>query len=98
MALGVLSGFTPTLVTTTAATLVTTGPCYVAARLTAGAAAAKMRIYNHNVATPSASAVVSILTASAANTADETGVPIRCDVGCVVKVSVNTATAIIYIR
>lgn len=99
MALGTLSGFTPHLLTTTAATLISAVPGnYVAARLTAGAAAAKLRIYNHNAATPVAAQCVSILTASAANLADETGVPIRCDRGVVVKLSVNSATAVIYVR
>lgn len=98
MALGILSGFNPTLCTTTATQLVHTGPCYVAARLVAGAAAAKARIYDTNAATPTAASAVSILTASAANTADETGVPIRCQLGVAIKMSVNTATAFIYVR
>lgn len=98
MALGVLSGFNPTSITTTAATLVHTGPCYVAARVVAGAAAAKMRIYDTNAATPTAARLVSILAAVAAQSADETGVPIRCQLGVVVKVSVNTATGIVYVR
>ena len=95
MALGVLAGFNTTRLTTTAATTITTSPCYVAARLVAGAAAAKMRIFNGSTA---AASQVSILSCSAANTADETGVPIRCPDGVRVLMSVNTSTAFIYIR
>jgi adenosylmethionine-8-amino-7-oxononanoate aminotransferase len=98
MAIGVLSGFNFTMITTTAATLVHTGPCYIAARLAAGAAAAKLRIYDTNSATPLTSKVASILSASAANLTDETGVPIRLQTGCVVKMSVNSSTAMIYVR
>jgi hypothetical protein len=97
MSFGVLSGFTPTKIATTAATTVKSSPCYVAARLTAGAAAAKMRIFNTASGTAAAS-LVSILAAGSAQTADETGVPIRCDVGCTVLMSVNTATGFVYVR
>ena len=95
MALGVLSGFNVTRLTTTAATTVTTDPSYVCARLTAGAATAKLRIFNGSTA---AAAQVAILSCSAANTADELSVPLRCPAGVRVLMSVNTATAFIFVR
>jgi hypothetical protein len=95
MAMGVLSGFNTTRHTTTAATTITSTPSYVCARLIAGAAAAKMRVFNGSTA---ATAQVAILSCSAANTADELSVPIRCPDGVRVLMSVNTATAFIYTR
>ena len=95
MPLGVLSGFNTTLLTTTAATTITTGPSYVCARIAAGAAAAKLRIFNGGTG---ASKLIAILSASAANTSDELSVPIRCDGGVRVIMSVNTSTAFIYVR
>lgn len=95
MAMGVVSGFNVTRLTTTAATTINAVPSYVCARLTAGGAAAKLRIFNGSTA---AAAQVAILSCSAANTADELSVPIRCDSGVRVLMSVNTSTAFIYIR
>ena len=97
-ALGVLSGFNPTKVGTTAATTVFTGPCYVAARLTAGAAAAKMRVYDTINGGTSLAKLVSVLAAVSAQSADETGVPIRCQTGVTVVISANTATGFVYVR
>lgn len=98
MAFGVVSGFKPTLVTTTAASLIATGPNYFCGRLIAGGAAVKARVYNHNAATPSASALVAVLSCPAANGTDELSVPIRCDVGVVVKMSANTGTLLVFTR
>lgn len=95
MALGVLSGFSTTRLTTTAATTVTSGPSYVCARLAAGGAAAKLRIFNGSTA---AAAQVAILSCSAANFVDELSVPVRCDGGVRVLMSVNSSTAFIYVR
>ena len=100
MPLGVVSGFTPYLVTTTAASLIggtgnTRG--YVTARLTNATTSCTLRVYNHNVATPSASALIAKLQV-AGRGADELSVPIRYDVGVVVKMSVNTGSAFVFIR
>jgi hypothetical protein len=92
---GVVSGFNVTRLTTTAVTTITSGPTYVAARLAAGGAAAKLRIYNGSTA---AAAQVAILSCSAANFVDELSVPVRCDGGARVIMSVNSSTAFIYTR
>jgi hypothetical protein len=94
MAMGVLSGFNVTRLTTTAATTVTSGPSYVAARLS-GTAACKLRIYNGSTA---AADQVAVLSVAAANGVDELSVPLRCNGGVRVIMSVNTATAFIYTR
>jgi hypothetical protein len=92
--MGIVSGFTSTRLTTTAATLITASPAYVCARIQ-GTAAGKLRIFN---GTTAAANQVAILTASAANVADELSVPVRCPDGVRVLMSVNTSTAFIYTR
>ena len=97
MPVGIVSGFNTTRVVTTADTTITaagTVGSYIAARLAAGAAAAVLRIYNNTTA---AANQVAILKA-AANTADELGVPVRCQNAVKVQLSVNTGTAFIYTR
>lgn len=94
MALGVVSGFNCTRVTTTAATTITTVGSYVCARMT-GTAAGKLRIFNGSTA---AAAQVAILSITATGLVDELSVPIRCDAGVRVLNSVNTSTCFIYVR
>jgi hypothetical protein len=97
MALGVLSGFNPTLLTTTAKTLIgTAGPCYVTARLVNATTACTLIIYDTNNTTAAASRVAILKTFGRG--ADELGAPIRCQTGVTVKMSVNTGTAFIYVR
>ena len=97
MSIGVLAGFNPTLLTTTAATLIRSGGAYVTARLVNATTACTLTIYNHNAATPVAANRVAILKTFGRG-ADELGAPIRCDIGVVVKMSINNGTAFIYVR
>ena len=98
MALGVLSGFNPIKVSTTAKTVCGTAGAshYMTARLVANATAGVMQIFNSNNGTAAATLVASLK--AAINSADELGAPIRCGDGVTVKISVNTCTGFIYLR
>ena len=88
MAVGILSGFTPTLIATTADTEVT--PCYYfVARISAAAAnAATASFFNGTTAAANKICELSAIAASA----DETGIPYRCKSGTL-KVQVSRADA-----
>lgn len=96
MAIGVASGFNPTLLITTAKTSITVGGTYVTARLVNASTACTLIIYDTNNTTAAASRVAILKTFGRG--ADELGAPIRCQTGVTVKMSANTGTAFIYTR
>lgn len=91
---GILAGFNVTRIATTADVTVTTSPAYVVARLSAGAAAAVMSIFN---GTTNVANKVAELSAGA-NLSDETAFPIRCKNGVRVQMSVVSAEGFVGIR
>ena len=98
MSIGVVSGFNPIRVATTAKTVCGTAGAshYMTARLVANATAGVMQIFNSNNGTAPATLIASLK--AAINSADELGAPIRCGDGVTVKISVNTATGFVYLR
>lgn len=98
MPIGTVVGFESVRNTTTAATLVRAGGCYVTARLAAGAGAVTLDIYDHTAATTDTAKRVATLKCAAANGVDELGVPIRCKSGVAVKASAGTGEYYIFIR
>lgn len=96
MSIGVISGFNPTVGTTTAKTHVLAGPAYITARIVNASTSGTLTIYNSANTTAAASRVAILKVV--ARGADELGAPIRCDVGVTVKSSVNSTTWFVYIR
>ena len=93
MSLGIQSSFRSTRVGTTADTTVN-GCNIFTARLVCAATAATLKIYNGSTAAANEIARLS----AAANSIDETGVPIRCDGTLKVQLSKITALGFIYVR
>jgi len=87
MAVGILSGFTPTLIATTADTSIS--PCYYfVARISVAGTAATAAFFNGTTAAANKICELSGL----ASSADETGIPYRCKSGTL-KVQVSRADA-----